>query len=79
MPFWSRPKSAKNLTGASTPRGGEAATPRAEPPAAAPAAAGDADDVKLEVPKELPKVALEDFDLLKVLNMEPVPPGESVE
>ena len=67
MPFWSRPKSAKNLTGASTPRGGEAATPRAEPPAAAPAAAGDADDVKLEVPKELPKVALEDFDLLKVL------------
>ncbi len=67
MPFWSRPKSAKNLTGASTPRGGEATTPRAEPPAAAPAAAGDADDVKLEVPKELPKVALEDFDLLKVL------------
>ena len=67
MPFWSRPKSAKNLTGLSTPRGGEAATPRAEPPAAAPAAAGDADDVKLEVPKELPKVALEDFDLLKVL------------
>ena len=67
MPFWSRPKSAKNLTGASTPRGGGAATPRAEPPAAAPAAAGDADDVKLEVPKELPKVALEDFDLLKVL------------
>ena len=67
MPFWSRPKSAKNLTGASTPRGGEAATPRAEPPAAAPADAGDADDVKLEVPKELPKVALEDFDLLKVL------------